>query len=352
MTTAPSDWLRSRRPPPEPQGPLLPVVWLLGRTGSGKSSLVRALTGLSEAEIGNGYAPCTRTARRYDLPAEQPVLRFLDTRGLGEAGYDPAEDLAAAARSSHLVLALARLDDPAQGEVAEALARVVRRDPAIRVIVVHTGPDLVPDPEERARARHATQARFERAAGHGLPFVELDLATPDPDRAEPLRPLLGEALPDVALLLARAAHRGSESARWAANRAVVLGYAGSAGAVDAAPILGAVAVPAIQAAMLAALAGRYGVEWTRPRMIEFATALGGGVALRVGAGFGLRQMAKLVPVLGQTAGAAAAGALSFATTYALGRAAALYLHALGRQEQVSPEALRATFAEALRQGRP
>ena len=36
-------------------------------------------------------------------------------------------------------------------------------------------------------------------------------------------------------------------------------------------------------------------------------------------------MAKLIPVYGQTAGAAAAAAMSFATTYALGKAAQVYL---------------------------
>ena len=46
---------------------ILPVVWLLGKTGAGKSSLVRALTEQSDAEIGNGFQPCTRTARRYDF---------------------------------------------------------------------------------------------------------------------------------------------------------------------------------------------------------------------------------------------------------------------------------------------
>jgi len=47
--------------------------------------------------------------------------------------------------------------------------------------------------------------------------------------------------------------------------------------------------------------------------------------VRTLSGFGLRQLLKLVPVYGQTAGAAAAAAMSFATTYALGKAAAYFL---------------------------
>ena len=42
-----------------------------------------------EQEIGNGFVPCTRTADAFDFPEGDPVLRFLDTRGLGESGYRP-----------------------------------------------------------------------------------------------------------------------------------------------------------------------------------------------------------------------------------------------------------------------
>ncbi|HEY1068466.1 MAG TPA: GTPase domain-containing protein, partial [Pirellulales bacterium] len=71
-----------------------PVFWLLGKTQSGKSSIIRALTGSTRAEIGNGFRPCTRTAQQYPFPDEaDPLIRFLDTRGLGEVDYDPTEDL-------------------------------------------------------------------------------------------------------------------------------------------------------------------------------------------------------------------------------------------------------------------
>ena len=62
----------------------LPVLWLIGKAQAGKTSIIRALTGSETAQIGNGFQPCTRTARFYDFPNEAPVARFLDTRGLGE----------------------------------------------------------------------------------------------------------------------------------------------------------------------------------------------------------------------------------------------------------------------------
>src|SRR6056297_3083571 len=71
-----------------------PVIWLLGKAQSGKTSIVRALTGSSRAAIGDGFQPCTRTAARYDFPPDAPVVSFLDTRGLGDVASDPADDIA------------------------------------------------------------------------------------------------------------------------------------------------------------------------------------------------------------------------------------------------------------------
>src|SRR5262249_22317072 len=72
----------------------VPVLWLFGKTQSGKTSIIRYLTGADAAEIGQGFRPCTRFSRLYEFPtAEAPLLTFLDTRGLDEPGYDPSEDL-------------------------------------------------------------------------------------------------------------------------------------------------------------------------------------------------------------------------------------------------------------------
>src|SRR5690606_2728364 len=54
----------------------LPILWLLGKTGAGKSTLVQTLTGLSGIEIGKGFRPCTLTAVQYDHPAATPVVSF------------------------------------------------------------------------------------------------------------------------------------------------------------------------------------------------------------------------------------------------------------------------------------
>lgn len=347
--------LRGRRaaepvqPPPEIVEAALPIIWMLGKTGAGKSSLIRALTGLDEVQIGNGFAPCTRSSQRFDHPEGEPLVRFLDTRGLGEAGYDPAEDLAACAGHSHAMLIVCRLDDPVQGEVAEAAGAAQTRQ-KMPALIVHTGRDLVADPGARERARHANASRIETAVGRPLPQVEIALPPGQaaaPAEIDALVEALLDILPAAALLLERHAARSGEQAAFDEVRARVLVYAGLAGASDVVPVSGAVSVPALQLAMLRELGRRYGTTWSRRTMTAFLGALGAGLAARFGASFGLRELAKLLPVYGQTLGAAAAGSLSFAATYALGRAAAHFLYHQSRGEAPDPEALRAAYRRAL-----
>src|SRR5215468_1384316 len=83
----------------------VPVFWLYGKTQSGKTSIIKFLTGADEAEIGQGFQPCTRYSRQYQFPtSEAPLLTFLDTRGVDEPGYDPTEDLERFDAQAHVVV--------------------------------------------------------------------------------------------------------------------------------------------------------------------------------------------------------------------------------------------------------
>src|SRR5262245_40300176 len=108
---------------------IAPVVWLLGKTGAGKTAIVAALTGDPRAEVGEGFAPCTRTAAFYDVPPEVSLLRFLDTRGIGEADYDPANDIAWCEGQSHLLLIVMQVADPAQHAPLRVLWQARQRHP-------------------------------------------------------------------------------------------------------------------------------------------------------------------------------------------------------------------------------
>jgi uncharacterized protein (DUF697 family) len=109
---------------------------------------------------------------------------------------------------------------------------------------------------------------------------------------------------------------------------IVMGHAMAAAGGDLVPVpvAGAIAVTTVQARMLNQLGRLYGIEWDRRAYTELSAALGAGTLMRMASSLGIRQLAKMVPVYGQTAGAAASAAASFAVTYALGKAGAYYLH--------------------------
>src|SRR5262245_52780178 len=101
----------------------VPVFWLLGKTQRGKTSVIQYLTDADRAEIGKGLRPCTRLSSRYEFPTDEaPLLTLLDTRGLGEPGYGPAEDLAQFDQSAHVVLVTVRVTDHAQEEIVRHLS--------------------------------------------------------------------------------------------------------------------------------------------------------------------------------------------------------------------------------------
>ncbi len=324
----------------------VPTLWLLGKTGAGKSSLVRALTGLPEAEVGNGYAPCTRTARSFDFPADDPVMRFLDTRGLGEVAYDPGADLAEAAKSAHVALVLMRLDDPVQGMVTAILGRL--RKGKVRVILIHTGGDLLPDAGARARMIAHNTGLAEAAFGATLPAVELDLSAPEKADLSPLEAALTHVLPSVVLFLMKVAGPGEEEAEFARHRALVLSYAGSAMASGGVPLVGSVGVTGLQIAMLSALAGRYGVPWDTKQVVAMGSALGLGLIGGQAARIALRELVQLVPGVGTIAGAAAGATAGFAVTWGLGRTAAWWFYQQKQGQSVEDTDLRNRFAEAMK----
>src|SRR6185437_16590518 len=49
----------------------IPVFWLFGKTQSGKTSIIKYLTGADSAEIGKGFQPCTRFSRQYQFPLRE-----------------------------------------------------------------------------------------------------------------------------------------------------------------------------------------------------------------------------------------------------------------------------------------
>jgi uncharacterized protein (DUF697 family) len=338
----------------------LPVIWLLGKTGAGKTSIVRQLTGQTDAEIGNGFMPCTRASRYFDYPGEHPVLRFLDTRGLGEADYDADADLDELGRGSHALFVVARLRDGEQSAVLDALRKIRRSAKHIEhshAAVIHTGAHEIGDPHDRQRAVKTKQSAFEAVWGRELDYCVVDFpepaaeGVPEPLGAADLTGLIIDKLPELQLWLDERDRSDAEKQSFNRLRTEVMWYAATASASDAVPLVGLVSVPAVQGKMLHSLARRYGMEWNTRNFSEFIAALGGTAALRYAVSLGGRQLGKLIPGFGQLVGTAFAVSVSYASTYALGRAACSYLYYKKADKEISAETVKSVYERAMTQSR-
>jgi uncharacterized protein (DUF697 family)/predicted GTPase len=345
-----------------------PILWLIGKTGAGKTAIVSALTGDPRAEVGAGFAPCTREARFYDAPPEAPILRFLDTRGLEEPGYDPAEDIAWCEAQAHLLLAVMQLQDPDQSALLRVLRAVRQRHADWPLVVAQTGlhrlykrgathpPEGSPPSEDVERALAQQRALFERLPGPAPVFVPLDFTEAE-DGLVPrlyglaaLEAALAATLPDAvtALHAARADAGGDRRLRHA--RQSLYAYAALSAGAGAMPVpwLGAAGLAALQAAMLQALARSFGVDWTRPLFARFAGALGVGTLGWFALRYGLTEAAKLIPGLGTIGAGAANAAFAAAFTAGTGEAALVLLRAERRGQHAPTEDLRRAYAEGFR----
>lgn len=353
-----------------------PVFWLLGKTQSGKTTIIRFLTGAEDAAIGSGFRPCTRTSRLYQFPtADAPLLTFLDTRGVDEPGYDPAEDLAAFDPKAHVVLVTVKATDFAQGTVRNALERIRAASPsrpvALVVTCLHEAFPRQPHPEPYPFAQLAVDANAPVCTGseqtptppalcqcideHRRAFaglfdacVPIDVTRPDDGFADPTyggeqlkRVLLG-VLPGAyrqTLLRLKEATDALKDAHLRHAMPIILGYTSMAGTAGAVPIpfVDLVILPGIQARLAHHLGQIYGQPMTPERLRELGTAVGVGLVARTL----VRQAVKFIPFVGSAVGATVAAA----STYALGRALCYYFEAVCEGHVPTADALRKFYHE-------
>lgn len=320
----------------------VPVFWLLGKAQSGKTSLIRALTGNTRAEIGNGIRPCTRTAQEYAFPNEQEcLLRFLDTRGLGEVNYDPSEDLKLFQNQAHLLIIVMKAMDHAQEAVLNAVRTILRAHPHWPVLVVQTclhegysNPSqqhILPYPYDQNPLPPEIPGDLARSLlkqretltdlGIRARYVAGDFTLPE-DGYEPVDyglSALWTAIEELVPLGLRGMMTEIDEARnhlrdihFRAALPHILSYSAAAGAAAGIPVpfVDIPLVVAIQAKMCHAIASIYHQELNSQRLGEILSALGIGYLGRMGG----REILKLIPGFGSTVNALYSGA----TTYALG----------------------------------
>lgn len=330
----------------------LPTLWLLGKTGAGKSSLIQTVTGLSSVEVGNGFEPCTMTASAYDFPQHKAVMRFLDTRGLGEVDYDPTEDLAEIGKSSNAVIVVLKADDPEQSAVLSALAQIKKSKNIKHLLLIHSAV-LLSKESDRTRQIAFNEQQIRQVWNHDFSAVSVDFECEDGSvyNEQLLIKEITKILPILGLIIDQNEHSNIESDNFNNIQNEVLWYSGSAAASDLIPAVGLVSVPAIQAKMLHSLAKQYDIDWNKRSFSELIGSLGSSFALQYSAKLGARQLMKLIPFYGQTVGAVAAASMSFATTYGLGRVACYYFYHKNKGETVSEQKMQALYKNAFKKGK-
>jgi uncharacterized protein (DUF697 family) len=376
----------------------VPVFWLFGKTGSGKSSIIRFLTGSTLAEIGNGFQPQTRTSFQYDFPSRsQPLVRFLDTRGLGEAGYDPTEDLKSFDSSTHVVIVVARVMDHALSEIIAPLRAIRAARPSRPIVLaltcLHEAYPFEQHPPTDPFETHFEPAvgesgdaptsssipvspadgdRFHRPSAFALHpalqrslreqedrfeglvdrIIPIDLTKPEEGFHEPNfgGKRLEETLIDLLPTACRQALLHLDDIRISlrdltARQAMptILTYSSLAATSAAAPLpwVDIPVVMALQTRLVYLLADLYDQKMNVDLLAKMAGAVGGRLAVRLA----IKAPLKLIPVLGQTANAA----IAFAYTFSLGKACCWYFGEMRNGHVPSAADLDKVWAEQLQQ---
>lgn len=332
----------------------VPTIWLFGKTGSGKSSIVQCLTGSNDIRVGTGFKPETRQSSKYDFPSsENVVLQFFDTRGLGETDYDPTEDMREFEDSANLMLVTVRVNDNAMEPILKPLHRIRKAQPDRPVLLALTclhetypgqehpvvedvtgtvealsaTPPLARGGELPQKLLAALRNQVNRFEGIADRVVAIDLTQPDDGFENPeygseqLKQAIIDLMPETYRHTFLALEESMDSLLDLHERRAmpyILSAASMSATAGAIPIpwIDLPVVAGIQSELIRRLSKIYKQPMDLQQFAKMAGAVSGPMLLRQM----LREPLKLIPGVGSAANAA----LAFASTYALGKACCWY----------------------------
>lgn len=346
-------------------------AWLIGKPQSGKSSVVRGLTGVSADIIGQGFRPHTQHTQRYAYPSEElPLLLFTDTVGLGDVDHDVEsiiqelqDDLDQQARGARILLVTVKVNDFALDSLHQILSQVREKHASIPVVLIVTCLHELYSTTEDHSPYPPTQTAVQRAFGElkrsfdGLydSAVMIDFTLEEDGYApvlyglDALLQVLSEQLPEaesnaIYQLLDQADDATTQLGaiyRDVARR-YISAFSVIAATLAAVPLPFATmpAITALQVSMIVALGQLYG------QRLSFSQA--GGVASTIAGGFLAqavgRELIKLIPGFGSVIAASWAAAY----TWALGEGACIYFGDLMGGKKPDPERIQAAMKEAFK----
>ena len=344
---------------------------LIGKPQSGKSSIVRALTGVSSDIIGPGFRPHTQHTSRYAYPNEDlPLLKFVDTVGLGDAQNETEQviqELAEILNQSHtarLVIWTVKVNDFATASLKQIAQDLRSRYPQVPCLLAVTclhelysqdslqdpnHPEYPPTGETIDRAISQIKQDF---AGLYDDVVLIDFTLEEDEFlplfyglevfSESIESLLPEA---EARTIAQLVNDRQLSApvgelyREVARRTIVpFSVAAATCAAVPLPLATMPVLTGIQISMVIALGKLYGRVLTPAQAGGLVSTIAGGfVAQTIG-----RELVKLIPGFGSVIAASWATAY----TWALGEAACVYFGDLMGGKTPDPNRIQALMKDS------
>ncbi|MDB9318523.1 GTPase family protein [Nodularia spumigena] len=341
---------------------------LIGKPQTGKSSIVRGLTGVSAEIVGQGFRPHTQHTQRYAYPSsELPLLIFTDTVGLGDVNQDTqaviqdlVSDLQESSRRARVLILTVKINDFATETLRQIAEKLSQQYPEIPCLLAVTclhevyppstadHPDYPPDYEEVNRAFAAIEQDFTGLYDRSVLIdftLEEDGYHPVFYGLEVLRDSLAELLPEaearaIYQLLDDAAGKQLGDIYRDAGRRYILPFSIMAAALAAVPLPFATmpVLTSLQVSMVGLLGKLYGQTVTSSQAGGVVSAIAGGFLAQAVA----RELIKFVPGLGSVIAASWAAAY----TWALGEAACVYFGDLMGGKKPDPEKIQVVMKEA------
>lgn len=366
-----------------------PRLALVGRRGSGKSSLINAIFGEPVADVGHTKSQ-TGAGKWWEYTGELGTVEILDTRGLQEGSKPDEADEAARPLDSILeavkekepdailfLIKAKEVDAAIDGDIAALVRLIEAFDFPIPIVGVITHVDELepknvrlhePGDEDEEEVEEKLQRVKEvgrlleqkLTAQEGLKrhLVAVlgvssymswrrngTLRADERWHIDHLISYLFDELPDEALVAFARLSRVRQVQRKIATKLTRL-VASLCGGIAATPIpVGDLApITSLQLSLVAGIAYVSGREMTVKTAAEFLAAMG----MNVGAGFALRETARaLIKVFAPGAGSAISAAVAFGATYSIGKAATAYFI-----DEKSLEQSREVYDQARAEGEP
>ncbi|HLO88261.1 MAG TPA: GTPase [Nostocaceae cyanobacterium] len=341
---------------------------LLGKTQSGKSSLVRGLTGVSAEIVGQGFRPHTQYTERYSYPSSDlPLLIFTDTVGLGDVNQDTealtnelVQELEKKSNSARVLILTVKINDFATEtlrQVAQKLRQLYPNIPCLLVVTclheiyppdTQNHPDYPPEFTEVQRAFTAIKEDFEKLCDRSLLIdftLEEDGYNPVFYGLEALRDNLAELLPEaeakaIYQLLDKQNREKIGNLYRDTGRRLILPFSIMAATLAAVPLPFATmpVLTALQVSMVVILGRLYGQTLTTSQAGGILSAIAGGFFAQAVA----RELIKLIPGFGTVIAASWAAAY----TFALGEGACVYFGDIIGGNKPDPQKIQSVMQEA------